>query len=331
MAHQSGIPVSKTLDESFGHARSSGNVRLLQIEIQDDTLVETKQVPVSHNFEQDFRKVVDLLEGKNPCYVVVRLDTKNIHGFEWMLCSYVPDGSPVKQRMLYASTREVLKRQLGTNFFSDDMHGSSTEDFTWEAYLSHATRTIDAPLTEAEKVASLESNMEIDHGHTREYVHSVKFPVSRDAIDALSKIGGKYNLVQLGVDATKETVELLSAQESSVEKLANIIPNDSPTYNFFRFDHEFGGIDQSSIVFIYSCPDSANVKLKMLYSTVKAPDTQAAESAGVVIAKKLEITESNEVSRELLFDELHPTVDKGVKKFIRPLRAGRGRPRMTKQ
>ena len=53
-----------------------------------------------------------------------RLDTSNEHGNQWLLISFVPDGSPVKQRMLYASSHAEFKRQLGLTYFSDELHGS---------------------------------------------------------------------------------------------------------------------------------------------------------------------------------------------------------------
>ena len=48
-----------------------------------------------------------------------------MHGNEWLLVSYVPDGSPVKARMLYASSQGNLKRELGLTYFADEFHGSS--------------------------------------------------------------------------------------------------------------------------------------------------------------------------------------------------------------
>jgi hypothetical protein len=48
-----------------------------------------------------------------------------MHGYDWLLISFVPDGSPVKARMLYASTLALLKRELGTSYFSDELHASA--------------------------------------------------------------------------------------------------------------------------------------------------------------------------------------------------------------
>ena len=171
----------------------------------------------------DFGHLPNYFQGKTPCYIVFRLDTKNDQGFQWMLCSYVPDGSPVRQRMLYGSTRELLKRHLGSNYFASDLHGSSVvrrhslapvhhsnspsrplplrsaqEDFTYAAFLQLKSKTIDAPLTEAEIVHKSEASMEVDYGHTREYVHSVSFPISAAGVTALRALSsGSNNLVQL--------------------------------------------------------------------------------------------------------------------------------------
>jgi twinfilin-like protein len=55
----------------------------------------------------DFSKVVPTFERHTAAFVLYRLDSTDASagGHEWVLLSYVPDGSPVKQRMLYASTR----------------------------------------------------------------------------------------------------------------------------------------------------------------------------------------------------------------------------------
>ncbi len=55
----------------------------------------------------DFAKVVPNFERHTAAFVLYRLDSTDASAgsHEWVLLSYVPDGSPVKQRMLYASTR----------------------------------------------------------------------------------------------------------------------------------------------------------------------------------------------------------------------------------
>ena len=43
---------------------------------------------------------------------------------QWILLAYTPDGSKVRDRMLYASTRDTLKKELGRSYFVDELYGS---------------------------------------------------------------------------------------------------------------------------------------------------------------------------------------------------------------
>ena len=40
--------------------------------------------------------VVPILEPKDACYILYRLDSKNNQGHEWIYISYVPDFAPVR-------------------------------------------------------------------------------------------------------------------------------------------------------------------------------------------------------------------------------------------
>mmetsp|Transcript_7847 Transcript_7847/g.9733 ORF Transcript_7847/g.9733 Transcript_7847/m.9733 type:complete len:337 (-) Transcript_7847:36-1046(-) len=335
MSHASGIPVAKSLDVSFGEAREAGNVRFIKVQIVNDEMVQTAAVNVQGNAEEDFPKLQDHLQRDMPCYLLYRLDSKNDHGYEWLLISFVPDGSPVKSRMLYASSHALLKRELGLTYFSDEIHGSEASDITWELYQQHDRKkgVSDAPLTQSEVSRNAAATMEIDMGHTREYVHSVLFPMSMDAVSALKNLANN-NVVQLHVDSEKETIELLSAfSAGSVQAVADKLPTDNPCFVFFEYEHEHQGETVRPIVFIYSCPQSAKVKAKMLHSTVKSAAIEAAGGQGVKVEKKIEVSEQSDLNESDLLLELHPpTREVEVKgNFNRPSRPGRGRPRMTRR
>jgi len=335
MSHASGIPVAKSLDESFGEARESGKVRFLKVQIVDDQMVQTASVNVQGTAEEDFKKLQDHLQRDVPCYLLYRLDSSNAHGYEWLLISFVPDGSPVKARMLYASSHALLKRELGLTYFSDEIHGSAADDITWELYQQHDRKkgVNDAPLTQSEVSRNAAATMEVDLGHTREYVHSVLFPMSTDAVAALKNLSNN-NVVQLKVDSDKETIELGAAfSAGSVQAVADKLPTDEPCFVFFEYEHEHEGNTVRPVVFIYSCPNSAKIKAKMLHSTVKSAAIEAAQGQGVKAEKKIEVSEQSELNEADLLLELHPpTREIEVKgNFNRPSRPGRGRPRMTKR
>merc|ERR1712137_134323 len=314
MNASSGIPVDKSLDLAFGTAREENNVRFLVVKIQDEKMVQTATHPLGSSAEADF---------------------SSIHGNEWVLISYVPDGSPVKLRMLYASSQALLKRELGMTYFSDEFHGSAPEDITWDLYSQHDRKkgAQDAPLTQAEMTRSAEVEMEFDPGHSREYVHSVAFPMSPAAVNALKSLSSK-NVVQLRIDTEKETIELRdSFSASQIEDIRSKIPDQEPCFTFFRFVHQHEGSEQAPVIFIYSCTDGAKVKARMLYSTVKAAAIEAANGLGVSVEKKMEISEADDLSNSELLTELHPPAREITTKaaFSRPSRPGRGRARVTKK
>jgi len=334
MTHASNIPVSHQLEETFAKARTEGGIRFIKVVIQDESLIPVSTHPFGASFQSDFEKVAPLFEPKSPSYVIFRLDTQNATGHEWLLISWVPDGSTVKDRMLYASTRDSLKKQLGKNYFvQNDMFGSELDEFTWDAYQDMLKKPFaPAPLTGSEMHALNEATAEIDHGSTREYVHSVRFPLSSDASNALQSFSASKNFVQLKVDPNRETIELVSAKKISVSELAHELDRNEPRFTFFKYTHTFKGESIDSNVFIYSNPDNSPIKLRMLYSTVKSVVSAAAEESGIIVERngKIEADDPSEVTAEYLNSALHP-VKEQKKGFARPARPGKGGARLIKK
>jgi len=334
MTHQSGISISKELDEAFGDARTQGKARWLKAQIQNESVVPIKTHPLGSSFESDFGTLKAEMLPKTPCYILFRLETQANNSYQWILLAYVPDGSTVRERMLYASTRDTLKRQLGLSYFAEDIHGSAPEDFTYSTFLDHQKKKnlSDAPMTSAELQTRSERSAEVDLGHTREYVHSVKFPMSDASLAKLKGLpSGSVALVQLKVDPTKETIELGDSKTSvEFDDLPSLIPDSEPRFFLYRYSHEYESQKCDSLVFIYSCPEKSPVKLKMLYSTVKAVAIGSAESLGLVVAKKVEITESKELTEDMLMEVLHPPSEVKKQTFNKPSRPGAGKPRVVK-
>jgi len=333
MTHTSRIPVADELENAFAKARTEGGIRFIKVLIDNEQLVSSgRPQPQNGTQKEDWVHLSSALEPKKPCYVLYKLDS-NSEATQWVLLSWVPDGSPVKDRMMYASTRDALKKQLGLTYFADTYHGSEKSEFTYEAYSAARDKAAaPAPYTAAEVQFKNETSAEIDHGTAREYVHSVKFPLSEAAKSALSGYGSSHNMVQLSVDPVKETIELVNKKDvSSIDNLLAEIPETEPRYTFYKYDHEHEGERFESNLFIYSCPPKSQIKLKMLYSTVKSVVSAAAEETGILIEKngKVEMTDPEDFSVSDINSNLHPVQEK-VEKFARPMRPGRGKPRMTR-
>lgn len=58
-----------------------------------------------------------------------RLDSKSDIGYDWLLISWIPDDSTIRQKMLYASTKATLKQEFGNACIKEELHGSSQVRF----------------------------------------------------------------------------------------------------------------------------------------------------------------------------------------------------------
>lgn len=204
---------------------------------------------------------------------------------------------------------------------------------TWEALESNRTHkavAVEEVLTEKERILSRLSVAEVDSGSAN--AHAVRFPASNDTKAALAALAKKEcNFVQLKLDLAKETIEL--ADRCSIDDLSELqgkISTTEPRFSLFCWNHENGGANVTSHVFVYSCPDNANVKAKMLYSTVKSVAIDTAQSSGVAVDAKLEIQTPDEWNAELMGTTLHPEEVAAVKLVARPKPGGRGPRRQIK-
>jgi twinfilin-like protein len=118
--------------------------------------------------------------------------------------TYVPDTAPVRQKMLFASTRLTLVRELGSEHFRDTFFATTPEELSPAGFDRHdAHSAVEAPLTEEEKSLGEVRRAEQEAGmgtRTRE-IHLSKnlaTPVAEDAVRALQDLAGdKRPLVML--------------------------------------------------------------------------------------------------------------------------------------
>lgn len=254
--------------------------------------------------------------------------------FTWAFISYVPDGSPVRSRMLFASSRDTVRKTLGYSYFSVDVEASSASDLTWDSFVAAKTAKLqpvtDDVLTEKERTVARMSRAEVDTGGANS--HAVRFPASDELKAALQALaaGATINLVQMSLDLQRETIELADSATVEPAQLASKVSTTDPRFSVYCYRHEHDGAEVASHVFVYSCPDAAAVKARMLYSTVKSVAIDVAAAAGIAVDAKLEIQDADEWQEELMTTTLHPAAVKLAAAVSRPRPAGRGPRRQIK-
>jgi twinfilin-like protein len=120
--------------------------------------------------------------------------------------TYVPDSAPVRQKMLFASTRLTLVRELGIERFRETIFATTKAELTAEGFRKHDQHTkLAAPLTEEEESLGAVKKAEQEEGRGMGVKKShlsghFALNATEEAIEALKRLGegvGGENLVQL--------------------------------------------------------------------------------------------------------------------------------------
>lgn len=340
MSHQTGIKANEELKKFLGKCRD-GKVRAIKVSILEEQLTLSKAIEEKQSSEWDKcydNIVLSLIEKNQPCYILYRLDSKNELGYEWLFISWSPDTAPIREKMLYASTKSTLKQEFGTAQIKEEMHGTILNEITLEGYNKFKRAAIaPAPLTmrEEELQEIKRSEINVDYGVDTKHqtLSGVVFPISEAAKEAVFDMGrGSYDYIQFRIDMEEERIHLVCADKLNIEKLPSKIPDNAGRYHLFNFKHTHEGDYMENIVFIYSMPGyNCSIKERMLYSSCKNPLTDIINNLGVKIIKKLEVDSGSELTEEFLYEEIHPTKNLHRPKFAKPKGPpGRGPKRMTK-
>ncbi|EKX53088.1 hypothetical protein GUITHDRAFT_64841 [Guillardia theta CCMP2712] len=211
MSHASGITASPELVEEFSKAKEGKEIRFLKAQIEDKQIVITERGNVSGDEKSDFEAMTKILDEDAPSYILFRIDEGPKPG--WLLALYVPENSKVRMKMLYASSRDSLKRDLGSSSFVAEMHATDLDEMSYASYqkstvVSETERL--SLMSPSERMrAKASANTHIHTGVSKSYVHAVKFPMSEDAKAALVAFKSSENkAVFLQVEQSKETIEL---------------------------------------------------------------------------------------------------------------------------
>ncbi|XP_053572711.1 twinfilin-1 [Bombina bombina] len=326
MSHQTGIQASDEVRDTFAQARN-GKYRMLKLDIEDEQLTVSNRAKHAGSWEQDYDSfILPLLEDKQPCYILYRLDSQNAQGCEWIFIAWSPDYSHVRQKMLYAATRATVKKEFGGGHIKEELFGTTKDDVSLTGYKKYlACQSSPAPLTTAEeelrqiKISETQTDIGVDTKH--QTLQGITFPLDKAALQAMEQLKHmKLNYVQLKIDIKDETIVLADTTCTEVKDLPKRIPKDVARYHFFLYKHSHEGDYLNSIVFIYSMPGyTCSIRERMLYSSCKNPLLNIIENQlNMEVVKKIEIDNGDELTSEFLYDEVHPKQHAHKQQFAKP-------------
>ncbi|KAK0458435.1 actin depolymerizing protein [Desarmillaria tabescens] len=337
MSATSGIGVSQDLSAQFSAAVESKDIRFFKVSIDNELLVHDLSVPVQGTLAEDLAKLQEpeIIQDDIPAYILVRLDDPPT---QWLVIDYVPEGTKIRYKMLYASSRGSLTRSLGSSFFADSIFATSKEDLTAEAYAAHRRHvTAPQPLSSREqeiadaRAAEREAGAHSYRPKVNPVGHGVGLKWTDQAEDAIKALGQGEDsgLVLLNIDVPTETLNLVSVTSASVEDLSSALPTSEPSYAFFAWSHSHTSSPRRDIIFIYSCPSTSPIKYRMLYSTSAYPIYMVAKTLlppDSVATRRIETSDPKELTEDYLKTELKFTSDDGAPNASEVLDGGEKKP-----
>ncbi|KAK4235600.1 hypothetical protein C8A03DRAFT_46301 [Achaetomium macrosporum] len=333
---QSGISASQELVSQFNELLGSDRHFGLLATIESEQLQPLKLLTPPSPGGSFASHVESLLRPEikpdEPLYVILR---RYASAPALVAVTYVPDTAKVRQKMLFASTRLTLVRELGSEHFRETFFATTPEELSPAGFEKHDAHTaLEAPLTEEERSLGevRRAEMEAGMGTATREIHlstHMKTPIAADALEALKELAGEgRSLVMLKINPESESIELVPDQSapSSIPELVQTISPTEPRFTFYRFTHTHDGSESSPLLFFYTCPSSFStkaIKFRMMYPLMKRAVLSIAEKeAGLQPQKRFEVEDASEITEQGVMEELHPKTE--VKKgFNRPKRPGR--------
>eukprot|EP00842_Homolaphlyctis_polyrhiza_P003843 jgi/Hompol1/445/HPOL_003243-RA len=316
MSAQSGIRPSDDFTALFASCSASTTVRAIRANIKDE----------------DFPLLEHWLDERTPSFILFRTDVTGSTGsFEWLLLQYIPDHAKVREKMLYASSKATLLKELGDGNFADSIYGTHKNDLSLEGYRKHlAHKNATAPLTIREQemaaIKATENTADIGTSTRRANAPGVSFPLATDAESALEDLKqARINTVVLMIDSETESVHAdpSGTGHHALDTLASVVTAGAPRFVLHA-------TQDGTKVFAYVSPPVSKVKERMWYSASRGYILAEAERIlGTPITKKFEMDEMAELRENLEAEQSQATIAQttspGMTKalFAKPARPGR--------
>ena len=257
----------------------------------------------------EFAQMKASLSQTEACYVLWRGDGA---AGGWALCSWIPDSCPIKHKMLYASSRAGLKKQLGKDAFGYECDWKDTDDVTPPD--AEASRSDESRRAEQEKLMTDVERLRLQadalqaveaQGAKMSAAAGLSFPLTSEASTALESFKeGKLAAVVLAIE--KETVALRSqAAAATPVELRALLPPADACYCLYRWAHEREGASASATLFLYMCAEEAPVRTKMLHASTKGPFITSLAAQGLEVTKSIEGVDTDELTDAELESQLY--------------------------
>mmetsp|Transcript_21664 Transcript_21664/g.32257 ORF Transcript_21664/g.32257 Transcript_21664/m.32257 type:complete len:350 (-) Transcript_21664:15-1064(-) len=337
--HRSGIGASKSVKDNLSSLKADKKTFFIKIEIEKEAFVikDSGKLSGSEPGPDDFKSLSGKLDDKTAAYVFFRDPSQGNEG-KWVLCQHMPDLALVKLKMLYASSRATMKETFGNSSLTEDYFISSKKEFNLKDFESSRAKVAHVELLtsqEADKFEAARDEILAMSEGVALTVADIPIKMSKGIVDAIESFkSSQINTVMMLLE--KNTQELLAdtknvkKKKSAMDDICNICKSQKlPRYVLHRYTHvpPTGGGTKDAILFVYYCPDDANPRMKMMYSTCKSMVLRIMEEKKVAITNRYEASTEQELTDATVMYELYPKKTEKVV-FAKPKAKKKGKRRL---
>jgi len=289
---QANLNLSAGLREKFHKAQTPDGPRTICVKIKAETLVFDSEKKNSGDVLVDFSAITSDVTENCPAFYLFNKAAGTADTKQWGLVAYVPELSPVRQRMLYASSRDDLKNKLGSSYFAGEFYCNDKADLTFANFTyaleGSTAETLESVMTEKEKLMKEEGATATAAAASSAGMSVVPFKFKAELDEAMSSFyKGDSIAVEIAVNGKTEQCYL--GKLSGDATLATLEKNFPKQPRFFCLNY-------GRKVFVFYCPDEAKVRTKMLMATCKsAVIAQAFEKHKIKFDKQVEVRDFSEI------------------------------------
>eukprot|EP00600_Ochromonadales_sp_CCMP1393_P009695 CAMPEP_0174958072 /NCGR_PEP_ID=MMETSP0004_2-20121128/2425_1 /TAXON_ID=420556 /ORGANISM="Ochromonas sp., Strain CCMP1393" /LENGTH=403 /DNA_ID=CAMNT_0016206253 /DNA_START=86 /DNA_END=1300 /DNA_ORIENTATION=- len=315
------LNIQTQVTEAFLQAQDSKDVRIIKVKIENEDLTLDGVINSIGTEQEDFESLlVTSLEDTQASFALFNLSTGAAENgsLKWLMVAWVPDGCRVRDKMLYSSSREDLKRSLGLGYFSAEYAANQRSDLTWNQFQDslqkHHTPDI---YTESERLVREEKvQVQAESSTSKSNALGVlpfKFSSGlEEQLVAFNSSTSATNWVEMRLE--NEVVEAVSnrvvaaderfqpfVDTQNVSFLAVKLPHSAAAAAAAAGEEEGGQHTGSMTLFVFSVPEEAPVRSKMAMSSCKATVIAlAAQKHAVTFDKVLEVcSDADTIAQEV--------------------------------
>ncbi len=255
---------------------------------------------------------------------------------KWCLICFIPESCNVRDKMLYSACREDIKETLGRPLFGRDYGANTLQEMTWEALggdASHDKSIYESEKERVTKESDAASDAERSGVVKSNVIAMLPFDFTDDVTTALKTLQNNMasakdvifilelylhdEVISLTTtDAASEAGKGEGAQEVPMGSVSSVAPFINSEHGHFYVIHipcrpsptarpDASGEDGASAsilsgtFFVFSCPESTPVRMRMTLSSSKSTVMAKLDELGLRFTKVFEIREPADIDEHL--------------------------------